>query len=437
MGVIGAGWAGLAAAVTATHAGHSVTLWEMAPHPGGRAREVAATPGDPRTEGLDNGQHLMIGAYRETLRLMALVGVDLGQALWRTPLQLIDAQGRGLRLPGGAPTWSFLRGVAGHDTWSASERWALLRQAGAWRWQGFRCDPSLSVTRLTCGLPRRVREELIDPLCVAALNTPASQASGQVFLRVLQDALLAGPGSADLLFPRQPLSALWPAPSVAWLRAQGAALHWHQRVQALRPADGGGWFVDGERFDHVVVAATPTEAARLCGAIAPRWAALAQGLRYEPIATVYLHSQGTRLAGPMVRLVSDDLEQPGQFVLDSGHWGGPAGRLALVVSGAASWVARGQEALTTAAVRQLEAVLGPALRGPLQPLQTLIDKRATFRCTPGLLRPAPAIAPGLHAAGDYVEGPYPATLEGAMQSGVAAVHRMAPFTQVASKFAAA
>ncbi len=427
--MIGGGWAGLAAAVTATQAGHAVTLWEMAPHPGGRARQVAATASDPRTEGLDNGQHLMIGAYRETLRLMALVGVDLGQALWRTPLQLVNAQGQGLRLPGGAPTWSFLRGVAGHGTWSVGERWALLRRAAAWRWQGFRCDPALSVARLTSDLPARVREELIDPLCVAALNTPASQASGQVFLRVLQDALLAGPGSADLLFPRQPLSALWPTPAVAWLQAHGAALHWHQRVQALHAEGGGGWFVDGKRFDQVVVATTPTEAARLCGAIAPRWSALAQGLRYEPIATVYLHSEGTRLAAPMVRLASDDLDRPGQFVLDAGHWGGPAGRLALVVSGAAAWVARGQEALTAAAMRQLEAALGPTLRGPLQPLQTLIDKRATFRCTPGLQRPAPAIAPGLHAAGDYVDGPYPATLEGAMQSGVAAVRKLSSVRQ--------
>ena len=53
-------------------------------------------------------------------------------------------------------------------------------------------------------------------------------------------------------------------------------------------------------------------------------------------------------------------------------------------------------------------------------LQTVVEKRATFACTPDLQRPASAIAPGLWACGDYIAGPYPATLEGAVRSGVAA-----------------
>ena len=65
---------------------------------------------------------------------------------------------------------------------------------------------------------------------------------------------------------------------------------------------------------------------------------------------------------------------------------------------------------------QAQAQLG--LR--LQAVQTIVEKRATFACTPGLLRPAQQIAPGLLACGDYVAGPYPATLEGAVRSGVAA-----------------
>jgi predicted NAD/FAD-dependent oxidoreductase len=57
----------------------------------------------------------------------------------------------------------------------------------------------------------------------------------------------------------------------------------------------------------------------------------------------------------------------------------------------------------------------------LQALQTIVEKRATFACTPGLLRPSQHIAPRLLACGDYVVGPYSATLEGAVRSGVAAV----------------
>lgn len=425
VGIIGAGWAGLAAAVTAVAAGHAVTLFEMAPQPGGRARRVSSP--HPDSPALDNGQHLLIGAYRETLRLMALVGVDLSAALWRTPLHLVDAQGRGLRLPPGPPTLSFLRGVWSHPAWTAGERWALLRQAMAWRWRGFACASSLTVGELTRELPQRVRDELIEPLCVAALNTPADEASAQVFLRVLHDALLAGPGSADLLFPRQPLSALWPEPALGWLQAHGAVFAGHHRVQHVeRDPAPGAWRVDGAAFDGVIVATPPGEAARLCAAVDPAWAGLARGLQHEPIATVYLHSPGTRLPMPMVRLDADLQQRPGQFVLDHGHWGPAEGHLALVVSGAGPWLAQGQDALTHAAQRQLTQALGPLLRSPLRPVQTLIDKRATFRCTAGLRRPPGRISDGLHAAGDYVAGPYPATLEGAVRAGIQAVRDLWP-----------
>ncbi len=416
--VIGAGWAGLAAAVTATRAGHKVTLCEMSPWPGGRARQIHAPPAHATEPAFDNGQHLLIGAYRETLRLMALVGVSLPEALGRAPLQLVDVQGHGLRLPPGSPTLSFLRGVMAHGGWSWGARCALLRHAAAWRWKGFHCDPGLTVSELTHALPRRVRDELIDPLCVAALNTPATEASAQVFLRVLRDALAGEPGSADLLFAKQSLSALWPEPATRWLQAHGATLRWHHRVHTLQ-LQGPQWLVNRDLFDEVIVATTSVEAGRLCRAIAPVWAEQALALQHEPIATVYVRAPGIRLPYPMAQL-SCDARRPAQFVLDHGHWGGPPGQLALVVSGAGPWLAQGHDALTAAALRQLSQALGPQLHSPLTPLRTLVDKRATFRCTAGLQRPPREIAPGLQAAGDYVEGPYPATLEGAMQSGVQA-----------------
>jgi thioredoxin reductase len=66
---------------------------------------------------------------------------------------------------------------------------------------------------------------------------------------------------------------------------------------------------------------------------------------------------------------------------------------------------------------QAAVQLAPLGLGDLQPVQTVVEKHATFACTPGLLRPSQTIAPGLFAAGDYVDGPYPATLEGAVRSG--------------------
>ena len=415
--VVGAGWAGLAAAVEAVSAGHAVTLFEMAAFPGGRAREVRVGE-----RVLDNGQHILIGAYTETLRLMRQVGVNEADVLLRTPLRIGDASGRGLFLRAGPAVPAFVAAVARRAGWGWRDRLSLLAAAAGWRLRGFRCGPALDVAALTRSITPRVRADLIDPLCVAALNTPSTDASATVFLRVLRDALFAGPGSADLLLPRASLSALFPEPAWGWLERSGAMLHVSRRVQSLA-RDGAAWQVDGERFDHVVLATPPGEAARLAQPIAPDWSATAGALGYEPIVTVYARSPGTRLPEAMLAL-RDDEHAPAQFVFDRGQLGGEAGLLAFVVSGAAPWVERGVEATTLATLNQARAQLQPHLRGPLEPVQTLTEKRATFRCTPGLRRPAMSIAPGLCAVGDHVEGPYPATLEGAVRSAVSAVRSL-------------
>src|SRR5206468_12374596 len=171
---------GLAAAVQATGAGAHVTLFEMAPTAGGRARDVVWNGGN-----LDNGQHICIGAYRETLRLLGEVGVAETAAFQRLPLTLVDAEGRGLRMRGGAPLAAFAWAVVGRRGWSWRERIALLRVASRWRRSGFRAPPGATVGDLALDLPAAVRRDFIEPLCVAALNTPAEEASGSVFLRVL------------------------------------------------------------------------------------------------------------------------------------------------------------------------------------------------------------------------------------------------------------
>jgi len=419
--VIGAGWSGLAAALEATSLGAAVTLFEMAPAAGGRARDLNAGSDD----GLDNGQHICIGAYAETLRLMAAVGVAEGDAFLRTPLRLVDARGEGLRLPPGRAVPAFARGVLGRRGWSWRERIALLWVAGAWARGGFACSPQATVADLATSLPPAVRRGLIEPLCVAALNTPADAASGVVFLRVLRDALAAGRGASDLLLPRRGLSALLPAPALARLEASGARIRLGHRVERLEASatTDSRWQLDGEHFDAVVIAASPVEAARLVAPHDAAWAARAAALRYEPIVTVYARRAGARLPEPMLLLPADDA-RPAQFVFDRGRLGGPSGLFAFVVSGAAAWVERGLAATEAATLAQAHGELAAHLDGPLEPVRTIVEKRATFRCTPGLDRPPTAVAPGLAAAGDYVEGPYPATIEGAVRSGVGAARSL-------------
>jgi squalene-associated FAD-dependent desaturase len=422
--IVGAGWAGMAAAVAATQAGHQVCVFEAARTLGGRARAVAAALPDGRAVTLDNGQHILIGAYTESLRLMQQVGVNPATALLRLPLTLQFPDGAGLRLPRLPVPLDVLAGIARARGWPLRERLALLRAALGWKLARFECAPQLSVAALCRDLGPRVMQELIAPLCVSALNTPAEQASAQVFLRVLRDALFGVPGGSNLLLPRIDLSALFPTAAGAWLRQAGGALHLGTRITQLQ-AQGQGWRLDGQTYDAVLLACPSTEAARLiddaaAGSSSPAalraWAVTASALRFEAITTVYAWSAPAHLSSPMLAL-RHDAHNPAQFVFDRGQLDGNSGLLAFVLS-----ASQGERDLLQAQVlQQARTQLGLEL----QLVQTVVEKRATFACTPGLRRPAQRIAPGLLACGDYVEGPYPATLEGAVRSGLAAAQVLA------------
>jgi squalene-associated FAD-dependent desaturase len=420
--IVGGGWAGMAAAVATTQEGHRAIIFEAGRALGGRARALNGTMPDGSTVTLDNGQHILIGAYAESLRLMRLVGVDLETALLRLPLTLQFPDGEGLVLPRWWAPFDALGGILGARGWSWADKWSLLKAASGWQLHGFRCGVDVSVAQLCAALSPTILRTLIDPLCVSALNTPAERASGQVFLRVLRDSLLGGQGASNLLLPRTDLSRLFPQAAADWVQAQGGEVRLGCRVAQLQWAQG--WQVNGEPYDAVVWATSSSIAAQTLMQQAQEapdfiafplrsWATRADALHFEAITTVYAYAPQARLAQPMLALRSQEPLAPAQFVFDRGQLGGPQGLLAFVVS-----ASTGERATVQAAVlQQAHTQLGLTL----QPVQTVVEKRATFACTPGLARPAQAIAPGLWACGDYVDGPYPATLEGAVLSGQAAV----------------
>jgi squalene-associated FAD-dependent desaturase len=437
--IVGAGWAGMAAAVAATQEGHSATVFEASRAVGGRARALKGTLPDGTEVLLDNGQHILIGAYTETLRLMRLVGVNPATTLLRLPLSLQYPDGTGLALPLSlllpAPL-DALVGMLRVRGWSWGDKSSLLGAATRWALQGYTCPAHTTVAQLCAHLSPRVMDMLIEPLCVSALNTPADRASAQVFLRVLKDSLMGGTGASNLLLPTVDLSALFPKAAAQWLQAQGGAVRLGTRVESLAyqtppsakdasSPGSGTWLVNGETFDAVVWATSASNAALAlsqCAQEAPetiatamrQWANITQTLQFEAITTVYAYAPQARLRQPMLALpcnAANPSTTPAQFVFDRGQLGGPSGLLALVVSASTG----DKDALQAQVLAQAHAQLGLQL----QPVQTVVEKRATFACTPGLARPPQTIARGLFACGDYVDGPYPATLEGAVRSGVA------------------
>ena len=490
----------MAAAVRATQAGFKVTVFEASRTLGGRARKVAplsplgsfSLPNQPQRPTLDNGQHILLGAYTECLSLMRLVGVDTEAAFLaaflRTPLRLgppaLTKQGhpgRGFELPVSSAPWQAQAPSKWHGhhhaaqlakvawaiwrstIWPVSERLQLLRVALHWQGDGFTCPPQLTVEQLCAQLGPQVMADLIEPLCVSALNTPIQRASAQVFLRVLHDALFTTPGGSDVLIPRTDLSALFPEAACNWLEQKGAVVHLGQRVRELKAgthrssaqpihSQNPAWSVNGQNFDAVVVATPPWDTADLLEAsgepdLSP-WVHTTRQLRYEGIATVYL-SASTPLAVPMVQLRSSP-DAPAQFVFDKGALNSsqPASAPTLLAAVVSAFEGE-RQALEHKVLAQIQNHLGSP---DVQVLQTIVEKRATFSCTAGLVRPAaqpfalalsalPLSAPPrsdawrlaastLVVCGDYIEGPYPATLEGAVRSAGAAVEllRMPPST---------
>ena len=401
--VIGGGYAGMAAAVTLAGRGVRATVFDAGAVLGGRARRVSA-----RGRALDNGQHLLVGAYAELRRLLREVGTP-ADAVLRLPLELRYARDFALRALWWPAPIGLLGGLLAARGVPFAERLGAVRFMLALRRSRFRVVPDCPVDELLARHAQdgRIGHFLWRPLCVAALNTPTHLASAQVFANVLRDSLAGGDGASDLLLPRVDLSRLFPEPAAQFVRARGGEIRAPHRVRELTAALA----VDGEPFARVILAVGPHQ-------LAP-FASLVGSLpahTYQPIATCYLqYPQTVRLAFPMLGF-ADTLVQ---WVFDCGALHGAQGRLACVISAQGEHQQMAHGALADRCHREISRALG----GLPEPewSQVIVEKRATITCAHGLQRCGPTTpTPGLLLAGDYTDPEYPPTLEAAVRSGVRA-----------------
>lgn len=423
--VIGGGWAGCTASVELASRGVDVTLFESARTLGGRARLV-----EINGHLLDNGQHILLGAYSESLRLMRKVGIDPDAALLRLPLQMRYPNGSGMdfvtpRLP--APL-HMLVGLFRARGLSAEDKLSLARFTTTARWMDWRMNQDCSVSELLDRFDQtdRLIRLMWRPLCIAALNTPPERASAQVFLNVLRDSLGATRVASDMLLPRVDLTALFPAQAATFIEAHGGKVRTGNTIKRLHRGDAG-WQAESsdtsdsvsDIFDAIVIATQPGHAAALLDGLADT--TRLTGFGHEPITTCYLqYAPGLKLEQPFFALL-DEAEKGhfGQFVFDRGQLESRhAGLLSVVISASSEAIALGHDVLASSVAAQLaDALDNPALAKPAW-TKVISEKRATFACTPELARPANETGcEGLVIAGDYTAGDYPSTLESAVRSG--------------------
>jgi hydroxysqualene dehydroxylase len=453
--VIGAGFAGLSAAVRLAAARERVLVLEARGRLGGRATAYI----DKATgEEVDNGQHVLAGCYRETFDFLRLIGAEANVHVQPSlDVPFIDENGRASRLRCPALP-SPLHLVAGVLRWNGvgwRDRAALTRLGGVLRRlpmvlrregaaaleQFVREGETVDAWLARHGQPERLRRMLWEPLAVAALNQDVRIASATPFLRVLAEMFGPDPRAAALGLPLVPLDRMYAEPAQRFIESHGGSV----RVNALAHVviERGqlrGVDVRGERIEATrVIAAVPwfalsntvrDDAAPGASALAPLLET-AEQMRTSPIVTVNIWFDRqviddifVGLPGRVMQWIFDKrriwtLRQSAASPSALADASRDAAHLSLVSSGAEAVLRRSNDELVQLAVDELRAALPSARDATVLRATVVREPQATFSLAPDQPR-RPEVATGvrgLWVAGDWTNTGFPATIESAVLSG--------------------
>ena len=398
--IIGAGLAGLSAAVRLARAGAAVVIHEATAQAGGRCRSYY-----DQATGLtiDNGNHLILSGngaaldYADTIGTRSrLIGPDTAEFAF---IDLADGRRWTLQLGDGrVPWWVF----------DAKRR---VPDTGPLDY--FRCAPLLwapgSKTicqQVTCAGP--LYERLVHPLLVAALNIHPSEGSAKLAGVILRETLLAGGRACRPLIARDGLSAALIDPAIEFARGRNVVLHFEHELRKLDRVDGRVAALD---FGRDVVRLGPQDAVILA---VPPWIAssllseLKTPTEFRAIVNAHFRFDPPRNFPPMIGVLNGVVEWIFAF----------PGRLAVTISAGDRLIATPREELARMIWRDVAAVAEVA--DELPPWQIVRERRATFAATPNenAKRPEPRAAGGnVFLAGDWTQTGLPATIEGAIRSG--------------------
>jgi squalene-associated FAD-dependent desaturase len=401
--VVGGGLAGLSAALELVDAGQEVVLHESRPTLGGAVQTLPERAGDPPPPP-DNGQHIALGCFEAYRRFVRRIGKE--GALRREPLRLpvLDEAGRTSTIGPGLRLFAYR-----HLPLAARVRIArvTIRLRGLTPSQ--HCDESFADLLRRLGQRQPEIDRFWDVFVRPALNLPAEEAGADYGIFTVQTALLGSRDASDLLLPVEPLGELHGMAAGRALAEAGAEVRLDSRIESLDELDA----------DAVVIAAPPLEAARLLGEPDP-------GLEDSPIVSVHLLFDRPILKYPLAAL----LGSPAHWVFDRGALTGhpPAGGgqyLTVVSSGAPELLEIRGRVLVDLMADALRVRLGDA---ELHWSRVSREPRATFAARPGTRRLRWTMRtrrPNVYLAGAWLASDWPATMEAAVRSGVAAAQAVA------------
>ncbi len=393
--VVGAGLAGLSAAVELTARGRKVVVHEAGPRAGGRCRSYhdAQLGMD-----IDNGNHLVLSGNRAVHAYLARIGASdrlHGPAVAEFAFADLASGERWTVRPsmGPLPWWIFDAGrrVPGTGARDYLRLAGLLRPAGG--------------SRVGDVVPTSgpLWHRLIEPVLLAALNTPAAEGSAALASAVIRETLAKGGRAYRPLVAQPTLAAAFVDPALAWLAGQGAEVRFGRRLRAVT-ADALDFGDGPEPADAVVLAVpAPVAAGLLPGLVVPT--------AFKAIVSAHFACEAPPGTPPILGLVNATVEWI--FALP--------GRISVTVSAADDIVEEDRTALAARLWADVAAALG--LPAALPRWQLVKEKRATFAATPAqdaLRPPARTSRPNLVLAGDWTQTGLPATIEGAIRSGVTA-----------------
>ena len=424
--IIGAGWAGLTAAVELCRRNIPVTVYESSKHAGGRARSLQFD-----NYSVDNGQHLMIGAYHQMLATLSLVGVEERDVFLRIPqhLKMLDINSGNavfqLKLPRLPYPFHLLSGIANCPSLHWHEKLVSLYRFN--RLLKTQIDTDLPVSQWlnSAKLPRKYIDYLLKPLCLAALTTHPDIASARAFQNVLRQTFNGPSSSTDLLIPRTDLGQVFPAAAIRFIESHGGKVLLQHRLKDIHIKHNQVESIQVNQetipVDQLILA-TPPETSRDLLSMNSSFSEICkqlEGLNHEPVTTVYLKFKDVvRLDTPMLGV----LNATSEWIFER-HQCGQPDLLAVVISAAGEHMHMDKPSLVKNVLGELGQLL-PDLPD-LESSMVIREKRATFQCTVDVDQKRPgATTPvsNLHLCGDYVyiekERPgLPSTLEGAMRSG--------------------